>query len=186
MSRHLRQPWERLPDEGDEMHRLFRMFLSLDPPRRLGQVAKLSGRSVGTIQQYSKRFQWFARAAAYDEDQRRRFDKAAARTAERLGEEHMEAAKFLRDLGLGELNRRARKLRQKQEARDAQGRPADDLEPVISDRDALKMATEGIKLERLVTGQATERLAVEEPWDLSKLTDEEIAFLKTLREKATS
>jgi hypothetical protein len=48
------------------------------------------------------------------------------------------------------------------------------------------MATEGIKLERLVTGQATERLTVEEPWDLSKLSDEEIAFLKTLREKATS
>jgi hypothetical protein len=182
MTRHVRQPWERLPDETEEAHALFRTFLALDPPRRLNQVAKLSHRAVRTISEYSSRRQWFARAAAYDDAQKQAMDRAALGEVERIGREHARAAALIRDLGLAELQRRARKVRR------AMDLGENDLgDQIISDRDALAMFREGALLERLVIGQATERKATEEsPWDLSKLTAEEVELLRVMKEKATS
>ena len=58
------EPWDRLPDEGDKPFRYFREFLHTGP-RSLTELAKRLSLSVETMNRYSSRYSWYARAAAW-------------------------------------------------------------------------------------------------------------------------
>jgi hypothetical protein len=59
--------WERQSDETAAMYAAARVYFELGPRRTLRAVAEQCTRSRSTIQRWSSRHQWVARARAYDE-----------------------------------------------------------------------------------------------------------------------
>lgn len=63
--------------ESPESYSAFVTYLELGKQRSLKRVAELVGTSIGNIQNFSKRYNWSERAAAYDADQVREQFKQA-------------------------------------------------------------------------------------------------------------
>lgn len=60
------RPWERLPGETDTAWESFQTYLGLGEQRTYEQTAKKLGKSVGTLQHWTKRNRWGERACEFD------------------------------------------------------------------------------------------------------------------------
>jgi hypothetical protein len=139
-----------------------------DRPRSLKFVANATQHAVGTCEQWSSEFEWFARAAEWDEHLERARRRGVTRVVEREGEK--QAAARMRLLG---------KLRTVAEA---------NLDSLINDGKVdvhainahvlVRMIREFNILTRLEEGEATER--TETGRDLSQHSDEQLAEIERL------
>lgn len=61
------EPWTRRPDEGDHAWEMFRFYRDLGPSRTIAMVAEEFKTKLPTLHNtYTSRFDWLARAAAWD------------------------------------------------------------------------------------------------------------------------
>lgn len=60
------RPWERLPGETNTAWEAFQTYLGLGEQRTYEQAAKKLGKSVGTLQHWTKRNRWKERACEFD------------------------------------------------------------------------------------------------------------------------
>jgi hypothetical protein len=58
--------WEQRQDEPTQAYELARIYFDLGPKRTLRTVAKQSKKSISTVAKWSTRYEWAARARAYD------------------------------------------------------------------------------------------------------------------------
>jgi hypothetical protein len=85
-----RGPWLRLPEETAKSYAAFMAYLGLGPRRSIARAMELVGAGPGSVRQWerwSSKYNWVARAEAYDDDrllkdmQRRERDTEIARQA---------------------------------------------------------------------------------------------------------
>lgn len=62
-----RQPWHKIPGETRHSRRAFRCYLEMGPMRSIRRVSAQIGKHRTTIDRWSSRFNWVARADEYDE-----------------------------------------------------------------------------------------------------------------------
>lgn len=162
--------WERQEDETDESWAAFRNYRDMLPPRRFRSAA---ARDVTTLQRWYNDFRWKARALAYDRwADKCRLDERAAilkqgeeeRTARQLG-----VLLDAEDLAASELRKLLAVANENQGA------------GLIKPTDLVKLLELSVKYQRLLRGEATER--VDTGPDMSKLSLEELEILKALEEK---
>lgn len=169
------QPWHRAPGESDLGFALFQQFLTLDPPRDLRRLAKASPLSRDDLECLSRDWEWSARVRFWDDHLSRLYTSTVERHTEETAREVAE-----RQLGLtGAMQELAHlEIRALLKMR----RESGDVAGVVTPRDALRLAANGIRLERLIRGETTEK--VETTPDVSKFGVDELRTLRELQARA--
>jgi hypothetical protein len=169
--------WDRLDDETPAPWAAFQVFLHMsDRPRSLGKLVELrweqapaEGYAYHTLEHWSGQFEWFARAAEWDEHLERARRRGVTKVVEREGEKM--AKDRIRLLG------KARTILEAKLDSMINGGKVDvhDMNPHAT----IRLLREFNLLTRLEEGEATERVE-EKSTDLSKLSDEQLAKLEEL------
>ena len=174
----LERPWLRQPFDTDQGWALFSEWLLTPAPRSLRDFAQRT-RGVwtfGALEALAWEYGWRERAAAWDSHvdvlRFRAVETELETSAKSAARRHGRVARELVELAAKEIA----KLLSASKSSDGFGllRPAD----------VVRFATEGAKLERLVMGDATERVEQQDGTDLSRLDAEELRALKHLTDKA--
>jgi len=155
--------------EGDAPWSAFREFLT-GGDRDLQTLAERLGKSRGVLKNYSSKYTWAARAAAWDAAQVEAEDAAILDERGNLAREHLRAWKRVREIALKHLE----KLVNKKGDADGEVKPGD----------VAKLLDRATHYERLIMGEATERQEVRGDLDLAKLSLEDLRVLKDLTAKA--
>ncbi len=168
------RPWARQPFDTEVSFALFGDFLTASPPRHLGRMAERAGYPAEVIRGFAKDAFWVERAALWDEH----LAEIRTSTIERVTEESAaEVAK--RQLA---LTRRMQRLANRDlSIIEKQGAENDFLSP-IEHKDLIRLAVNGIKLERLIMGETTDK--IETGPDLSNWSIEDLRALRELQAKA--
>jgi hypothetical protein len=164
-------PWERRPGESSKAHQAFALYRDLGPGRCLDEASRRyhgqrgadhtapaarAPRASGQIRRWARRWDWAARAAAWDHELQRRQQAEQVAAVRDMAERHAREAVLLQ-------NKAVERLRQL--------RP-EELNP----RETLAFLVEAAKLERLARGEPTERVAEEHHFsDVTELSDDELA-----------
>src|SRR5439155_20196404 len=164
--------WDQLPSETAKAYAAFCLYRDQGPQRSIEEASRVyhdrgslhetatpshrKRRASGQIGRWAQRWNWSARARAWDEEldkvRRQKQVEAVAEMAER----HVKEALMLQ-------NKAVERLRQL--------RP-EELKP----RDTLSYLVEAVKLERLARGEPTERVAEEHSFpNVEELSDDELA-----------
>jgi hypothetical protein len=163
---------EPLPGESAKAYAAFCLYRDLGPRRSVEEASRLyhgtqprdgtgpkAGRKPGAsglIRRWAQRWDWRARAAAWDLEGERVKRRRQVEAVEEMAERHAKEALMLQ-------NKAVERLRQL--------RP-EELKP----RETLAFLVEAAKLERLARGEPTERVAEEHHFpDVKELTDDELA-----------
>jgi hypothetical protein len=134
--------------------------------RNKAEVAREMKISPQRVYQIAKSWSWNERVEAYDNWLQGAEDKVLYEGREQLAREHLEVIRKARSVANEALTALLQSLRR------------EGSKTEISPRDALAFLEKAVTLERLVTGEATDRV---ETFDLSKLTgDEAEKLLETL------
>ena len=178
----LDQPWTRQPFDTDNRWRAFVAYREQPLPRSIRQTSEIladpmTGKphDVRTLELWSSENAWPERAAAYD---RHLDEQRVAAPVAILNEDARTTAAFHADL-LRKAQTAAASVVNDWLERLARGERLDGWSP----GDVRGLLKDTITLERLVRGQATERVE-HGVLDLSALTIEEIETLRALEEKA--
>lgn len=154
-------PWERQQGEREQWWNAFKIYLE---SRNKAHTSRETGMTVSRIYQIAKEWDWPARCTAYDNWMQGAEDKVYYEGREQLAREHLEVIRKARHVADKAISTLLKALRN------------EDAE--LAPKDALAYLEKAVTLERLVTGEATERT---ESYDLSKLSgDEAEALLETL------
>jgi hypothetical protein len=165
-------PWEQLPGESSKAYAAFAIYRDLGPRRSLEEASRLyhnktpesatptaGGRrreASGQIRRWAGRWDWVARARAWDQELERIKRHQQVEAVAEMAERHAKEALMLQNKAVERL----RLLR------------PEELVP----RDTLSFLIEAAKLERLARGEPTERVAEEHRFpDVKELTDDELA-----------
>lgn len=148
------EPWERQPHETDEAWLAFRTFRDLDPPRTLGKLREhyteqMTARHPSLFRNWSMKWRWRSRVAAYDVHLDRIRQRAHERTIEDMSEKHARMAQ-------AGLTLVARRLMGNAEA----GVTAIDMNEVEW-RDLISGLSALVKLERVARGEPADRGSTE-------------------------
>lgn len=166
----------RQPFDTDLGFALFSIFLMMAPPRRIRDLAKTSGIPWTQLETLAVEGHWQPRAALWDEH----LAGIARTTIERVTEETAEAV-ARRQLT---LTRRMQTLADREfAALEKLQAQAPDMTGTLSPRDAMRLAVNGIRLERLIMGEVTDRTETAAP-DVSALSVEELREARRLQAKA--
>ena len=163
-------PWDRLPGESGQAYTAFCLYRDLGPRRSLDEASRryhstapegddaASGRrprASGRIRRWAERWNWNARALAWDQELERLKRREQVEAEREMNERHAKESMMLQNKAIERL----RQLR------------PEELRP----RDLLAFLVEALKLERLTRGQPTDRIAEEHHFvDLKELSDEEL------------
>jgi len=167
-------PWDRLPEESSKAYAAFSIFRDLGPRRSLDEASRAyhgpspqvthssaaRGRrgASGQIRTWAQRWNWTARARAWDQELERVKTSKQLAAIDEMAERHAKEALMLQ-------NKAVERLRQL--------RP-EELKP----RETLDFLIEAAKLERLARGEPTERIAEEHHFsDVKELSDDELASI---------
>jgi len=133
------EQWERQSGESARAFQAFTIYRDLGPDRSITVVARKLRKQAALISRWCSQWRWVRRVEAYDShlDALRR--KAREKSIERAERRQLRISRAL----------------QAKAAERLKGLQASDLKP----RDMITAITEGIKLERLVLGQATEQIS---------------------------
>lgn len=169
-------PWERQPGESQRAFAAFAVYRDLGPSRSISAVARITGRTRSLIGDWSARYRWVERAAAFDREEDRRRIEAHFAEAERMAARHAQTAQlFVRLLGLPAQALAARlrddpeavldELRWKTIVRDGEEvrvpRPATELLRLMRDLSGALVSV--ATMERLARGAPSERAEVTGP-----------------------
>ncbi|MHC5062102.1 MAG: hypothetical protein ACYTFK_13640 [Planctomycetota bacterium] len=160
------EPWALQPQEDLTEYNAFLAYLHADPPRTIRKACEVAKKAPDTLWHYSQRLMWVARARAYDAWIARCEAEAVLSERLRLRREHMRALAKVRTAGelkIDELLER------------------DDLGEITA-RDALAYLKEAITAERLIIGEATERVE-QRDWEYDHATPEQLDRLEALYEE---
>lgn len=166
-------PWERREAEGETPYLHFRSYLTLPLPRPdLGTYAKTRGLAKNTIQVYSSRFDWTERLAAWDAHIARAEEEVILTERQQLTRDHLQALRAARTLGTVVITGL---LQRAEETGRTEG---------VDARTALALVKQSAELERLIVGEATERVETRDlDLDLSGLSAAEAETLLSLLAK---
>jgi hypothetical protein len=96
------RPWDRRPNETVKAYAAFQTYLDQGVDRSYVCVAKALGRSGTWIEQWGRKHEWPARAAAWDSMPRHKLEEAYEDMAREIAEDHRRVAtKLLRRLESG-------------------------------------------------------------------------------------
>ena len=177
-------PWEQQAGESAKAYAAFCLYRDLGSRRSLDEASRSyhqrSGRQAkpppsrrtprasGTIRRWAQRYNWQARARAWDQESERIKQAEQHAAIQEMAERHAKEALMIQ-------NKAVERLRQL--------RPEE-----LGARETLAYLVEAAKLERLARGEPTERVSQEHHFDhLQELTDEQLAEIVTLgRERLLS
>lgn len=158
-------PWDRRPDESAVAYEAFAAYRDMGPARSQESVSEALSKSRQLLSRWAARFDWVARAAAFDTEAARRAGLASL-------DDHTEAR--IRQARLGRMLQDA--------AADAIANAPDDQRTAGW---AVQAAKTGAELERAALGMTDKRLevkaklnaalAVRWPEDLRAMVDAELA-----------
>lgn len=112
--------------------------------RTLARVAEELGKSEGIIRRWSAKHGWIQRCRDYDDAIEQRDAEVEEEVARTSAKRHISQAQRLQGIAMGELERLA-EFSQDSEI------------PLLRPTDAIKMVEVGFKMERLASGETTER-----------------------------
>lgn len=175
------RPWERMERETDAASALFTAFRDMAfpegpggryVPRSLTALASASGISHRYLRELSASFHWFSRAGAFD----RALDAAKAEAditeVRRTRLRHTRLLAKARLALEGELDKWLQ-------------RSADPEVSSMSPREVMQGLEALVKMERLLVGEATDHVRVEDGgWDLEALELGDLEKLEAIRRKA--
>jgi hypothetical protein len=170
--------WDQLPGESAKAYAAFCLYRDQGPRRSLDEASRLyhsqppmaakappagrRRRASGQIRLWAQRWNWSARAWAWDQELARVKTSQRLAAAEEMDERHVREAMLLQ-------NKAVERLRQL--------RP-EELKP----RETVTFLVEAAKLERLARGEPTERVAEEHHFPETKdLSDDELARILASR-----
>jgi len=140
-------PWDRLPNERSKAYYLFCRFRDLGPTRSLRKLARVQDSdskplaSLVNLKSYSRDYQWFERARAYDDyrAEKERIDNE--QHIVEMNRRQAEDGRFFQQIAVESLK---------------------ELEPEkLRPTDADRLFNTGVKTERLARGAQTEAVNVE-------------------------
>jgi hypothetical protein len=144
----VRSPWDRRDGETSQAYAAFRQYRDLGPSRR---VDRMSNVSVITVQRWSARWDWVARATAWDDEQAMIEDSERLDALRNMHRTHQTAARGLLAVALRALR---------------------SLDPeTMTAADVVRLVDLGTQLERRTLEQSVPDLlgqgvpGVEDPWD---------------------
>ncbi len=168
------KPWARQPFDGELGWSLFSDYLMLPLPRKTQELAKRRGLAWTQIETLAAEGHWKARAAYWDdhlaEIRTSTIERVTEETAEEVAKRQLSLTRAMQRLAAAEIAALER----------AQG--PDAMPGTIPARDAMRFAVNGIRLERLIMGESTDR--TETIPDVSGLSLEELREARRLQEKA--
>ena len=168
------RPWVRQPFDTDLTWALFSDYLALAIPRRLQDI-RPAGYTWTQIERFAAENFWRERAAMWDdhlaEIRTLTIERVTEETAEEVARRQLTLCKAMQELAGLEINSLLKLARK-----------AGDYPGTIQPRDALRFAANGVRLERLIRGEATER--TETGPDVSTLSLEELRAARDLQAKA--
>jgi len=125
-----------------------------------GNHQRFGSRSSGTVRGWAQRWNWRARAQAWDEEQERALAAERRAASREMNERHAQQALLFQDKAIERL----RQLR------------PEELKP----RDLVGVVLGAAKLERLARGEPTDQVAQNHQFtDVKELTDEELVTIIT-------
>lgn len=136
-----RQPWDILTGENPRQFAAFTLYRDLGPERTFEMVRRETGYGQGSFTRMYKKWNWKERALAWDlylDRQRQGLVKNASHNMSQ------------RQAGLG------RRMQTLAEKRIAQIEQSDELINSLSVTDAVRLASEGVRIERLAEGETTD------------------------------
>lgn len=164
-------PWEQQAGESAKAYAAFCLYRDLGSRRSLDEASRSyhrSGRDIqhasagrsprasGTIRRWAQRYNWLARARAWDQEAERIKQAEQHAAIQEMAERHAKEALMMQ-------NKAVERLRQL--------RPEE-----LGARETLAYLVEAAKLERLARGEPTERVSQEHHFEqLKELTDDELA-----------
>ena len=168
------KPWDKLPKEGDVPYADFLAYLAQPLPRNLEELSKQQGKSYQMIRISSSKWKWRKRAEAWDAEGLAAADRILVAKHEQISKDQLRLLGDMRTLGAYEIRRRLRLYEKDPES--CHG---------LTVREAAALVKEAIMIERLIVGEATERIEQmgAQPIDLSGLTGPEAEALLDLLEK---
>ena len=147
------------------------------PGRRIKKVvAELEGVEYTDMTKWSVEHGWRERATLYDMHLDRLAQDLTEQNIRDMHKRHARSARLLQRFANTEIGKLAVKAEERTHD------PVDDAKPA----DVARIMETGVKLERLSSGEATERTENSDGLDLSKLDVEELKELKRLKEKAST
>jgi len=164
------QPWEALSVESARMYEAFRSYISLGPNRTLKQAAEKQNAPLSTTKGRAKRYNWIARAKAWDAHLARCEQKARESEATKAGRRAERIAQRMATAALEETTKFV-----------TASKSTDEMVPIP--RDLVKLGAEAFKVSRLIAGKATEQIEPEEKHDLSMLTVDDLREMERLDRK---
>jgi hypothetical protein len=169
------RPWVRQPFDSDIGFALFGDFLVLPLPRRLSSLVRPDGPlTLRQIERIAHEAHWQARASFWDEHlaniRTTTIERVTEETAEDIARRQLGLTRRMQRLADGELVKLEKLMMQ------------NDFPGLLTARDALRLGDRGIRLERLILGEATERTEVGP--DLKALSIEDLREMRRLQAKA--
>lgn len=163
----VRDPWERQPGESRQAFEAFTLYRDMGLKRSIRAVAAALGKSATLLSRWSSRWQWPARAEAWDAVKDEEARIAQLEAVREMNKRHA-------SLGFGLISVAGMRLRQLSEAVQAGAAGA------VGPQDVVRMAVEGARLERLAIGLPTEITQRREPTEdneWAELTDDDLRAL---------
>lgn len=175
-----RQPWDRREREPEKAYAAFVVFRDIGAGRTILEASRRQGkRSHRRHEQWSSTWSWKSRAAAWDAHLLGTYQAHAEDLTKGLKETHLAFLAAMKDAIMSDMLAHARRATQADKC------TKDRDTPLYSMTELKNAGKVMIELGRLVAGEPTEHAKVTQgDPDYSKLTVEELAQLRALREKA--
>lgn len=139
--------WEQQPGEPHDEYQMFTKFLGLMPPRNRRDLLKISDYTYQKIADWSAKYRWGERAVAYDTFLWKKQVMVTVNTQAAAQEQQIKAFYLARQVATKRVQKLAEKIKHNENA----------VFEMSLDQ-ALKYLVETTKMERLIHGDATERI----------------------------
>lgn len=170
-----KNPWLRQPCDNDQSFALFQEYLTLGPSRSIAALYRRIDRlPISRLYDLAHSAAWELRAKAWD----RHLERVRVEAVEEAIEEDAKAIAKRH----GRVLRDALTLADLELSKYLSAAKSGDMHGLLSPTEVLRFIHRVIPLERLVAGEATER--VETSPDISKLSLEQLRELKIMQEQA--
>lgn len=159
-----RQPWNLQPGETANAFAAFCVYRDQDGKRSVAKAAKMLGKNVTTLGQWSSKYGWIERVRSWEAEKDRVSTEAEAREVEKMKVRQIKLAMALQEKG---------------------GKGLEELDvKELTARDVARLVKEGAQLERVNRGEPVEIVRHEGDTDLSRLSDEDLEAADRIRKKA--
>jgi hypothetical protein len=140
--------WDKQDGETTPAWQAFRTYRDMGEERSFHKVAEKLSKSDTLMKRWASRWKWVVRVSAWDEHVDKRRQEATITKQEEMARRHVQIGQGMQGIAAAKLVEYQKRIQS--------GQTLDDIGP----RDAVALADAGVKLERLVQGEPTERIDV--------------------------